>query len=346
MILILIGIGPDDSVTVRFEKDELESNISHLKEKLRKSRVNGRRFTSIRPQNQKLLFLGCPLENDECLLKDFYEISDEFFLVVKDYADDDDEDEDKVHTSYLLTEEKRLSKKKLKPLILMSNTQKKFDADALQKLHKNRFWIAYYVEKNVQGGPTELKHKYHCDKYTFDSNAKKVVVALDNLARVKREKDLIIDTPFERKYSLALKHANEVAHKNDRPYYVSSQEGYAVWFNGQNWLIGKLTEFDKIPGEEEGCIRSTTAPKNPDEVTDWLNDDNFDVNVNIKYDSDAATYQMVGDWGILQKKTLKIEPQERMFDEGTKDFVQKYGPMLGPLMTFFGRVTVAGMGGL
>ena len=37
----------------------------------------------------------------------------------------------------------------------MSNTVKKFDEDALKKLHKNRFWIAYSVEKNAKTN----KHK-------------------------------------------------------------------------------------------------------------------------------------------------------------------------------------------
>ena len=63
-------------------------------------------------------------------------------------------------------------------------------------------------------------------------------------------------------YSLALNHQNEVALKNGRKYYVSSKEGYAVWFNSHDWLIGKVPELDKNPGDEDGCITSTTSPQN------------------------------------------------------------------------------------
>ena len=101
---------------MRFEKDELDSNIGQLKQKLYSKSTktnNGKRFTIIKPEKQQILFLGCPLENDEALLKDFYEISDELFFTAKQYADGVENT-----LTYLLTEEKRLAKKKLKPLIL------------------------------------------------------------------------------------------------------------------------------------------------------------------------------------------------------------------------------------
>jgi len=222
------------------------SNIRWLKENLIAKQKDGSRFTKTLVKKQVLFFLNIPVD-DFVLLRDCYKYSHELFLYTPGFG--------KINApgpNVLIT-----NKDKLRPIIMKPNSTIVLEKEQL-KPEEPFVYMAYHKEFNEATGDID----YHCDALRYNSEADRIVISFDENGFMKKKEILKVEFPnledkdhdFPREYEKSIN-----GMKNGKSFWISTNDKYAIWFDGQAWIIGVKSDMMKKGVKITNCVKTLTT---------------------------------------------------------------------------------------